>query len=150
MVYIISKRDGPRKEDAAAKHVIDRNRATIDGIANQLTGGRWQAMRNPTPQPQQPPASSKLHFAPARGADVPEPALRISLNGRVVVMDLLSGKQLHFLGQVRGTGQAKRFALATSENGFHAVVGAELRDALAGLDGYALPDEAAAQGFEAE
>ena len=150
MAYIISKREGPRKEDAAAKHVIDRNRATIDGIANQLMGGRWQTMRNPIPEPQQPPASRKLWFASAGQAAAPQPGLRISLNGRVVVMDRMSGKQLHFLGQVRGGGRAKRFVLATAENGFSASLEAGPRDALADLDGYELPDEAAAERFEAE
>ena len=51
MVYIISKRDGPRREEVAAKDFIQKNRTTIDALAGHLTAGRWQELhprRSPT------------------------------------------------------------------------------------------------------
>src|SRR5262245_22001860 len=116
MVEIISKRDGPRKEDVAAKRFIEKNRATIKGIADHLTGGRWQQSRNPVPAAR-PQPSGKLWYTPASRPPQSEPYVRISLNGRVVVADLATGRQLHFIGELRGEKQSRHLALATSQNG---------------------------------
>ena len=43
MVDIISRKDGPRREDAAAKRMIDANRATITHLADRLTQGGYSA-----------------------------------------------------------------------------------------------------------
>ncbi|MGJ4943935.1 hypothetical protein ACQR1W_25410 [Bradyrhizobium sp. HKCCYLS1011] len=150
MVEIISKRDGPRKEDVAAKEFIQTNRATIDKIANQLTGGRWQAMRNPVAAPQ-PAASGRLWYTPSsRASSEVSPYVRISLNGRIVVADLASGRQLHFIGELRGRGPARRLALATSQNGLFDPLDNHLHAALADLEGLHVPDEAAEECLEQE
>ena len=49
---------------------------------------------------------------------MPEPYLRISVNGRVVLVDKNSGIQLHFLGQLKRHNGIVRFQLATAANGF--------------------------------
>jgi hypothetical protein len=139
MVHIISKRDGPRREDVAAKTFIEKNRATIDSLANHLTAGRWGELRNPAPA-QMPAPSGKLWFTPPSRPQEAMPYVRISLNDRVVVADLASGRQLHFIGEIRGASRARRFTLATQENGFFAPVDDGLRQVLADLDGLALPD----------
>jgi hypothetical protein len=149
MVHIISKRDGPRNEDRAAKAFIEKNRTTIAGIANQLSGGRRRAMGGPAPA-LQPEASGKLWFTAPSQSREPSPYVRISLNGRVVVADLDSGRQLHFIGDIRGAGPARRFALATRENGFFAPLEEDLQQTLAGLDGMALADGAAEERLERE
>src|SRR5437868_2164622 len=119
MVHIISKRDGPRREDVAAKGFIEKNRATIEGLANHLTGGRWQQMRHPVGTPPQPEPCGKLWFSsPSRPQEArpqeARPYVRISHNDRVVVVDLASGNQLDFLGEVRGPRRERRFTLATA------------------------------------
>ena len=40
MVDIISKRDGPRREDVAARRVLQENRGTIHKMMDHLTGGQ--------------------------------------------------------------------------------------------------------------
>jgi hypothetical protein len=149
MVEIISKREGPRKEDVAAKQFLRDNRATIDGIANHLTRGRWQALRNPAPASQQE-LSGKLWSIPAARPAELEPYVRISLNGRVVVADLASGRQIHFLGELRGERQSRSFALATAQNGFFSALDDQLHAALADLEGVSVPDEASEQRLEQE
>ena len=147
MVHIISKQDGPRREEAAAKAFIEKNRTTIAGIANQLSGGRRRKGADAALSPQ-PTTTGKLWFTAPSVAREPSPYVRISLNGRVVVADLDSGRQLQFLGDIRGIGQMRRFALATSENGFFAPLELELRQALSDLDRMALPDDAAEARLE--
>ena len=46
MIEIISKSDGPRREDAAARRFIRDNASTINKIANQLGGGGLGARSN--------------------------------------------------------------------------------------------------------
>jgi hypothetical protein len=138
MVHIISKRDGPRREDVAAKGFIRENRATIDRLANHLTGGRWQEIRNPVSTPQ-PEPSGKLWFTPPSRPSQPAPYVRISLNGRVVVADEASGRQLLFIGAIRGSGTTRHFAMATKENGFFDPIEEEAGLALGELDGVLIP-----------
>jgi hypothetical protein len=147
MVHIISKRDGPRREEAAARALVEANRTTIAGIANHLSGGRRRQTGASLPTPE-PPASGKLWFIPPSQRREANPYVRISLNGRVVLADLDSGRQLHFIGDIRGAGATRRLVLATRENGSFAPLEEELRQALADLDGIALPDEAAEERLE--
>lgn len=147
MVHIISKRDGPYREEVAAKDFIQKNRTRIDGIANHLTGGRWQELRNPTPPPQ-PQSSGKLWSTPPSRPREAEPYVRISLNGRVVIADLASGRQLHFVGELRGRAELRHFALATRDNGIFDPLDEELYKVLADLEGINVPDEAAEQQLE--
>ncbi len=144
MVDIISKRDGPRKEDLAARDTIRRNQGTIDRLADHLTGGRLR-QRQAASAAAKPVAQGLIIHAgkPTDPGPTLTPYLRISVNGRVVVADETSSRQLHFLGEIRGHGDARRFVLATQGNGFFACVEDELQPLLAELDGWALPDEAA-------
>ncbi|XUJ33547.1 hypothetical protein ACQ5SK_38405 [Bradyrhizobium japonicum] len=94
MAYIISKRDGPHREELKAKDFLQKNRTKINSLANHLTLGRWQELRNPTP-PIEPQPSGKLWSTPPARPKEVEPYVRISYNGRVVIADLASGRQLH-------------------------------------------------------
>ena len=47
MVEIISKRDGPRREDVQVKRLIEQNRSTIVRLADQISGGGYSASRKP-------------------------------------------------------------------------------------------------------
>ena len=147
MVYIISKRDGPHREEVAAKDFIQKNRTTIDALANHLTAGRWQELRDPTPPPQ-PQPSGKLWSTPQARPTEAEPYVRISLNGRVVIADLASGRQLHFVGELRGRGQSRYLALATRENGIFEPMDEGMYKVLADLEGVIVPDETTEQRLE--
>jgi hypothetical protein len=147
MVNIISKRDGPHREEVAAKDFIQKNRTKIDAIANHLTAGRWQELRNPAPAPQ-PQPSGKLWSTPPGGPREAEPYVRISLNGRVVIADLASGRQLHFIGELRGRGRSRYFALATRENGIFEPLDEGMYKVLADLEGLSVPDEASEERLE--
>ncbi|MFB9262901.1 hypothetical protein ACFFWD_06900 [Bradyrhizobium erythrophlei] len=147
MVHIISKRGGPHREQVAAKAFIQKNRTKIDALANHLTGGRWQQLRNPAPPPQ-PQPSGKLWYTPPGRPKETEPYVRISLNGRVVIADLASGRQLHFVGELRGKGQLRYFALATRENGIFEPLDDGLCKVLADLEGVGVPDEVSEEHLE--
>ena len=69
------------------------------------------------------------------------PYVRVSVNGRVVVADQETSRQLHFLGEIRGPRRSQRFVLATERNGFFARVEEELERTLADLDGRAITSE---------
>ena len=45
MVEIISKRDGPRREDIQVKRLIEQNRSTIVRLADQISGGGYSASK---------------------------------------------------------------------------------------------------------
>ncbi|HEU0223216.1 MAG TPA: hypothetical protein VFR34_13535 [Paracoccaceae bacterium] len=137
MVDIISKRDGPRREDIEARRLIDENRGTIRALANRLTGGQFAA---PKPAKAEPEAKGLIVHAlgAARTIRDPKPYIRISPNSRVVVADADSGRQMQFLGEIRRMDGVRRFVLATKANGFFAPVEPEIGEALAGLDGVRL------------
>ena len=140
MVDIISKRDGPRREDVAARRLLRENRGTIHKMVDHLTGGQLksQAPKPTTPQPE------GLVIHTGRTIDsrtAARPYVRVSVNGRVVVADQETSKQLHFLGEIRGPRRSQRFVLATKENGFFALIEDELGDKLADLDGRAITSE---------
>ncbi len=140
MVEIISKTNGPRREDAAAKHFIRQNAATINKIAQQLSGGRLPA----APHAETPLPSGLVRrgpSAPSRDAET-KPYVKVSLNGRVIAVDFNSGRQLHHIGEIRGRGATRRFLLATRENRFFTPLDDALLALLGDLDGLATPDEA--------
>lgn len=116
---IISRKSGPRHEDEQAKRHINQNWGTIEKLADQISGGRYSAdkARRAEPAPQ---ASGKIIIDQAArpAADEARPYLRISVNGRVIVADLNTARQLKFLGQIKRIGGVRRFVIATSENGF--------------------------------
>ena len=142
MVTIISKRDGPRREDAEIKRFLHENRGTIDQMANHLTNGAWQARRKPgaVPEPEAR-SSTRVAFATGGAPRPAEPYVRISPNDRVVVMDGATGRQLEFIGEIRGSRKARHFVLATGENGFIAPLDDAARHKLADLDGVGTADE---------
>ena len=139
MVDIFSRRDGPRAEDVAAKRMIDANRQAITGIADRLTAGSYSASRRQAaalPPPAAEPRRLHAVQTPTTIAPEPSPYLRISPNGRVVVADARSARQLHFLGELRRRDGRIRFVLATAENGFISPLEAGISDRLADLDGH--------------
>jgi hypothetical protein len=148
MVEIISKSNGPRREEAAAKHFIRENAGTINKIAQQLSGGRIRPLTHaetiPGPLPlRRGPA------APSRDAEK-KPYVKVSLNGRVIAVDFNNGRQLHHFGEVRGQGAARRFLLATRENRFFTPLDDDLLALLRDLDGAATPDDAAEERLAQE
>jgi hypothetical protein len=141
MIEIISKSDGPRREDEAAKRFIRDNASTINKIANQLGGGRPGVRSNPeTPHPDL--MTKRDRAAPSRDGEK-RPYTKVSMNGRVIVVDLNSGRQLHHVGEIRGRGPTRRFILATQENHFFSPLEDNLVSALRDLDGAPTPDDAA-------
>lgn len=140
LVEIISKRDGPRREDVAARRVIEKNQGTIRRMMDHLTGGPL-GRRPQRPAPPEPEGLI-VHTGRAGSASSPvEPYVRVSANGRVVVADLATNRQLHFLGELRGPRRQQRFVLATEANGFFARIDDELGALLADLDGATIAGE---------
>ncbi len=140
MVDIISKRDGPRREDTAARKLLNENRSTIHKMMNHLTGGQLKSQA----QKLSAPELEGLVIHTGRVIDSREaarPYVRISVNGRVVVADQETSKQLHFLGEIKGPRLSQRFVLATKENGFFALIEDELAAKLADLDGRTIASE---------
>lgn len=137
MVDIISKRDGPRREDVAARRLLEGNRGTIHKMMDHLTGGQLQSQAQKPAAPE--PEGLVIHTGRVIDSrDEARPYVRISVNGRVVVADQETSKQLHFLGEIRGPRRSQRFILATKENGFFALIEDELGKKLADLDGQAI------------
>lgn len=141
MVEIISKSNGPRREDAAAKHFLRENSETINKIAMQLSGGRLRGL--PSKEARNTAVVSKrIRSAPSRDA-VKSPYTKVSLNGRVIAVDFNSGRQLHYLGELRGVGASRKFVLASVENGVFAPLADDLVSILRQLDGWPAPDDSA-------
>lgn len=138
MVDIISRKSGPRREDVNAQRIINKNWPTISRLADQISNGGYtrsrQAIANARKSPE--PEQSNLHIVGGASRAVePEPIVRISVNNRVIVMDMRSGKQLQYLGELRFRGNQKYFSLATEKNQFFATVDDETEQKLADLDG---------------
>ena len=133
---IISKKSGPRAEDQQAKQHLQRNWGTIEKLADTLSGGKYSAdkAKKAAALPQ---ASGLIIVDQARPrlADVPEPYLRISTNGRVVIADTNSGIQMHFLGELKRVNGEVRFIIATKENGFFTPLNDDLYEKIADLAG---------------
>jgi hypothetical protein len=149
MVQILSKQDGPGKQEVEFKRFVNQNRGTIDQIANALTGGALAKARQPSPIVV--PEASVVHGYRSRGAErETAPYIRISPNGRVVVTDYETGSQLHHLGDLRGSRQTRRFVLATKENGYFDPLSEDLQAKLLVLNGIGIPDEAAEDQLKGE
>jgi hypothetical protein len=124
---IFSKKSGSRAEDQPAKQHLQRNWGTIEKLADTLSNGQYSANKAKKAAP--PPQSSGLIFvdhALPRAPDTPDPYLRISTNGRVVVADRSTNVQLHFLGELRRQDGEVRFVIATKENGYISPLDADL------------------------
>lgn len=134
MVEIISKRDGSRREDVAMKRLIEQNRATITRLADHISGGSYSAGKAPKPKPQA--KGLIIHsVGSARPAVEASPTIRISLNGRVIMVDENSGRQLHHIGDLRSRDGSDVFVLATKANQYFSPVDEGIAAALADLDG---------------
>lgn len=133
---IFSKKSGPRAEDVQARQHLQRNWGTIEKLADTLSGGKYSAdkAKRAAPPPQ-PDGLIIVDQARPRLADAPEPYLRISANGRVVVADIHSGIQVHFLGQLKRVDGAVRFLLASAENGFISPLAPDLQVKIEDLAG---------------
>lgn len=131
---IISKRSGPRPEDMQAKKHLQDNWGTITKLADTFSGGAYSASKT---KKQEPRAKGLIFVDQSRPRrpDVPEPYLRISANGRVVLADLNTGVQLHFLGQLKRVDGAVRFFIATADNGFVTPLDADIHDQIGDLAG---------------
>lgn len=136
MVQIISKRSGPRREDAQIKRVLQENRTTITKIADQISNGNYSASKQPKPKPQA--QGLIIHVLGGNTETVPQPAIRISINGRVVVVDENTSRQLHHLGDIRSKNGSEAFVLATKANGYFVPLDDEYLQMLAELDGVLL------------
>lgn len=137
MVEIISKRDGPRREDAELRKLLSENRGTITRIADHISAGAYSASK----APKQAPKARGLIFhdlGPAVPAREPSPHVRVSLNGRVILVDQNTSRQMHHLGEIRSRNGVEFFALATKENGFFAPVDDDIASALVELDNFNL------------
>ncbi|MCZ4257785.1 hypothetical protein O4H53_19730 [Sulfitobacter sp. G21635-S1] len=135
---IFSKREGPRSEDVRARKLIAENAGTIRKLADQISNGGFTKMRQDRARRNEQPKPEGLliyTMSASTKADDPDPYIRVSLNGRVVLSDRSTGRQIQLLGQIRSTAGSKRFVLATEENGYISPVCDETRDALASYDG---------------
>ena len=133
MVEIISKRDGPRREDMQVKRLIEQNRSTIVRLADQISGGGYSASRKPR---QQPKAEGLIiHVGGSAASAEASPSIRVTMNGRVISKDQNTGRQLHHIGDVRDRNGEQIFVLATKQNGFFSPVDETVAEALAELDG---------------
>ncbi|MER8484139.1 hypothetical protein [Mesorhizobium sp. M1322] len=134
MIEIISKRDGPRREDAQVKRLIEQNRSTIVRLADQISGGGYSASRKPR---QQPKAEGLIIHVGGGAAPVAEakPSIQVTMNGRVISKDRNTGRQLHHIGDIRDRGGDQVFVLATKQNGFFSPVDEIVAKALADMDG---------------
>ncbi|MDX5349256.1 MAG: hypothetical protein LPJ95_00920 [Paracoccaceae bacterium] len=140
MVDIISRRDGPRREDERAQRLIGQNRAAITQIADRLTQGAYSAQKaaraTATAEPQ--PEGKLIHDLGGGGvasADSGDLRIKISLNNRVVAYDGGSGRQVHLLGEIRKQDGTRYFALALTANGFLSELPPEVLDRIGELDG---------------
>ena len=137
MVEIFSKRDGPRREDVQVKRLIERNRGVITKLADQLSNGRYSELRKPRPKPQA--EGLIIHIGNSeRPEPHPEPRVRVTANGRVVAVDIASGRQLKHIGDIRDRRGTKIFILATSANGFIAPLEDDVIRLLTDVDGVAI------------
>ncbi|HQT73578.1 MAG: hypothetical protein B7Z59_06010 [Acidiphilium sp. 37-67-22] len=141
MVNIYTKRDGPRPEDARIRKVLQENRATITRIADHITAGGYSARKAPKPAPQARGLIISTGGASRPEAEAAAPAVRISVNGRVCIVDGNSGYQLHHVGNVVRRGGEEVFVLASAANGFIAPAAPEIVESLADLDGMRLDPE---------
>lgn len=137
MVEIFSKQDGPRREDAHIKRLIQQNQGVITRLADQISGGRYSDSKKPKQMPQS--EGLIIHIGgSAKPPPLPEPKIRVTSNGRVIAVDTSSGRQLAYFGELRESRGLKVFVLATAANGFIAPLDETTTEALADIDGVVL------------
>ncbi|ETA51957.1 hypothetical protein [Ponticoccus alexandrii] len=135
---IFSKREGPRPEDVRARKLISKNAGTIRKLADQISNGGFTKMRQDQARRNEQPKPEGLliySMSASTKTDDPDPYVRVSLNGRVVLSDRTTGRQIQMLGQIHSSAGSKCFVLATEENGYISPVSDEIRDLLAPYEG---------------
>lgn len=137
MVEVFSKQDGPRREDAHIRQVLAQNKGIITKLADQLSNGRYSRSKMPRQAPQPEGLIIHVGSGPVTEPD-PEPRVRVTPNGRVVAVDLHSGRQLLHFGDIREEGIGKVFRLAIKANQYIAPLEDDMAEALADMDGVAL------------
>ncbi|MET3594403.1 MULTISPECIES: hypothetical protein [Mesorhizobium] len=137
MVEIISKRDGPRREDVQVKRLIEQNRSTIVRLADQLSAGGYSASKKPRRQPKAEGLIIHVGGGPVSASEA-RPSVHVSINGRVVSKDQNTGRQLHHIGDIRDRDGEQIFVLATKQNGYFAPVDETVAAKLADMDGIRL------------
>lgn len=140
MVDIFTKKSGPRREDVAAKRVINENWPTIRRLADQISDGGYTRSRQAIAKSKEEPKLDNLNIHILGGTSKvvdskPQPVVRMSRNNRVVVMDANTGSQLEFLGEFRFQEGQKYFVLATAANGYFAAIDEVTQRLLEDLDG---------------
>ena len=152
MVEIFSRRDGPSPQDARLKSLIENNRGTITRLADHLTQGAYSANKAAKAAPKPEAEKRILHVVGAAAAPVrePRPEVRATLNGRVVVVDDETGRQIHHLGEIRRRDGAIVFVLASSANRFPAPAAPEILEALDDLDRAELAPDGGEEALVAE
>lgn len=145
---IFSKKDEPRREDIQAKRLIKENSAIIHKLADTFSNGAFSASRKvQAAENAQPRDTSQTpsRFHIYGGSSKPtksEPYLKVSLNGRVVIVDAADGRQISMLGQFKHKNGQKYFCLATKENGFISPIEPEVASLLEQLDGVIVENSA--------
>lgn len=137
MVEIISKRDGPRREDVQVKRLIEQNRSTIVRLADQLSAGGYSASKKPRQKPKAEGLIIHIGGGPVSASEA-RPSVHVSINGRVVSKDQNTGRQLHHIGDIRNRDGEQIFVLATKQNGYFATVDETVAAMLAEMDGVRL------------
>ncbi|MEO1680387.1 MAG: hypothetical protein AAFU80_19760 [Pseudomonadota bacterium] len=137
MSDFFSKRPAPWGGDPRARALIEDNKATITRLADRISNGAYSAAQRRAQAPSEPQAKGLIisDLGAGKVASEARPYVRISPNRRVVVVDLETNRQMHFLGELRVSDGQRRFVLATADNGFFSPVDAEVAAALADLDG---------------
>ncbi|MEL6196292.1 MAG: hypothetical protein AAFT19_00460 [Pseudomonadota bacterium] len=152
MPDFFSKRPAPWAGDPRAKALIENNKATITRLADRISNGAYSAAQRRAAAPREPQAKGLIFSDLGAGKAVTEarPYVRISPNRRVVVVDLETNRQMHFLGELRVVDGQRCFVLATAANGFFSPVDGEIAAALAGLDGAVLGPALGEEGLAAK
>ena len=155
MVDIISKRDGPRREDERAHRMIRANQGAITQIADHLTQGAYSAGKRAKAAgaTAAPAPEGKLIYDGGSGsqgsADTGDIRVKVSVNNRVVAYDSGSGRQVYHLGEIRRQDATRYFAIASRENGFFSALPDEVTEKIGELDGQII-DQACPENLLAE
>lgn len=134
MVEIFSKRDGPRREDVEIKRLIEQNRGVITRLADHLSNGRYSRSQKPRELPRPDGLIIKVGKTLVVESE-PEPQIRATPNGRVIAVDINSGRQLQHFGDIRETSTGRVFTLAVKGNGYIAPLDDAITEALVDMDG---------------
>jgi hypothetical protein len=146
-MIIISKTEGPRREDARMRHVLSENRETIQQIKKAISGSQSSVPTIDSPSLE---VTRSFGYRATAGQAVTSPYISLSHNGRVVVVDYETGRQLHHLGDIRGPRRSQRFVLASAKNSYYVPVDERIGNCLIELDGTPVHDKQTEEALKAE